>query len=90
MKDLQEIYEDFISSEDQEFDVFLSKNYCNGLDLNLENLSDYSKDHISNLIKEGYKQGEVYESFLNKDDSDCELRGWWSLEKGRVAVSINI
>jgi hypothetical protein len=41
-------------------------------------MDEASVEHVENLIKEGYNQGELcyYDS-----DKDVEYRGWWSIEK---------
>jgi len=43
-----------------------------------QQLDEASAEHVENLIKEGFNQGELcyYDS-----EKDVEYRGWWSIEK---------
>jgi hypothetical protein len=54
------------------------------MELKITDLSDSSREHISKLISEGFREGEVVE--VGADDE--EFYGWWSLEKGRVLVTM--
>ncbi len=43
-----------------------------------EELDECSIEHIENLIKEGYNQGDLC---VIGEDGETEYRGWWSIQK---------
>lgn len=54
------------------------------MEIAIQDLSDCSREHISKLISEGFREGEVVET----GGDDEEYYGWWSLEKGKILVTM--
>jgi len=96
-KDLQELYSEFQSlieddsdfnySEDEFLEWLKEIVFCDQeiYEIKFINLSDCSKEHISQQIKEGYIAGEICESF-----GDNEMYGWWELQDRKVFCIINL
>ena len=53
------------------------------MQINITDLSECSREHISKLISEGFREGEVVETV-----EDEEFYGWWSLERGKVLITM--
>lgn len=50
-------------------------------------LSEMTKEHICNAIKDGYTQGEICELVYDEEkDKDYELRGWWKIGNGCIEI----
>lgn len=50
-------------------------------DTNTEVLDDSDIEHIENMIKEGYNEGELNHLDRQKAYGQQEVRGWWKIIK---------